>query len=70
MDLHVRYRKKREFKDYSKIFDLSIWKDEVALFGDGEDKKEQVWGKDQNFKVEHVEFEMPTKPSGGDRKQD
>ena len=32
MDLHVRCRKKREFKDYSKIFDLSIWKDEVALY--------------------------------------
>lgn len=33
--LHVRCRKKREFKDYSKIFDLSIWKDEVALYRDG-----------------------------------
>ena len=49
------------------IFFPSNWKDEVARFGDGEDKKEQVWGKDQNFKVEHVEFEMPTKRSGRDR---
>lgn len=63
-------RKREGLRITLKIFFPSNWKDGVALFRDGEDKKEQVSGEDKNFKVEHVEFKMSTKRSGGDRKQD
>ena len=50
MDLHVRCKRKREFKDYSKIFDLIIWKDGVALYRGGKtverpdlERKIRVW---------------------------
>ena len=65
MDLHVRYRKKREFKDYSKIFDLSIWKDEVALYRGGKtvERLPTSWRKKWGFGFRHVMFEVCFKPN-------
>ena len=34
------------------------------------EKTKRSRSEDKNFKVERVEFKMPTKRSGGDRKQD
>lgn len=64
VDLHVRCRKKREFKDYSKIFDLSIWKDEVALYRDGRLWKDfQLLGEKRGFGFRHVIFEVCFTPN-------
>lgn len=64
-------RKKRGVENNSKIFFPSNWIEEVDPFlGWQRRTVTDLGGKDQNFPAGRVEFEMLTRRSGGNRKQD